>query len=703
MRCLPMEPSGVKCARCSRLALDCVWTTPQKRGRKPKTVRKSLPPPAPPPASAPTAPLSYGAAPSPLDILAASALPSFSAQPFSTASATLPALAPVATQAAAVRGPVIYDTPQYRSEASPSAYLSLVDVARTKEEVLSKLGSGGQAGAPPSVAGRLAPPAMPEVVPDAVDLHILSEQEAAQLFDHFHHVQNRFINLFDRHLHTLDFCRRTSTVLFSAILAVSAKFSRPDLYPALLANAKQLVGRGIVEARASVGLIQAILALVYWKEPMDQSAWVRIGIAIRMGLQLHLHAQRTTPLPENEHEARLIMNIERTWHILVAFDHTYNLHPGDEDDGFHQTFMIPHYRIDMVKWVEETRKYDVEDDRELVVSFEWVKVLRMTKDLAHSRPMQARALGIHLKGTLDATYQRYLDPKSPHCLNGNRVSTLRVAFFLHSAYCALNRALLISVGTNGVSLAQYMVSISCLASSFEDIAKEGLVKYWQDVVVVSLYGVAEFCVKIFPKVYPSNQTTILEFLERIYQACEVAAEGKEDSVAAFISRFFKLSIRVLCSPAPSAQMSTAYDHQNQAQQQQQQSAQSGLPQSLVDASPFSPAPGVSSALASTSLAPASLQSMALPGLDSPVMSVPPPDPVRLLSSPTSSHAVARASLTSRGMFPRLQGVAAFEPIDVGNTFASSMGDDRFFWESMFPGQASDWSWLDQPIEDLVVP
>lgn len=32
--------------------------------------------------------------------------------------------------------------------------------------------------------------------------------------------------------------------------------------------------------------------------------------------------------------------------------------------------MIPHYRIDMVKWVEETRKYDVEDDRELVVSFE---------------------------------------------------------------------------------------------------------------------------------------------------------------------------------------------------------------------------------------------------------------------------------------------------------------------------------------------
>jgi len=41
----------------------------------------------------------------------------------------------------------------------------------------------------------------------------------------------------------------------------------------------------------------------------------------------------------------------------------------------------------------------------------------------------------------------------------------------------------------------------------------------------------------------------------VYQACELATEGKDDSVAAFMSRFFKLGIRVLCSPptaAPSA-------------------------------------------------------------------------------------------------------------------------------------------------------
>ena len=113
--------------------------------------------------------------------------------------------------------------------------------------------------------------------------------------------------MFDKYLHTLAFVRSTSTVLFAALLAVSAKFARPDLYPPLLANAEQLIGRGIVEARASVGLIQAILTLIYWKPPTDMSAWLRTGIAIRFALQLDLPLARTVPLPADEHEARMIL------------------------------------------------------------------------------------------------------------------------------------------------------------------------------------------------------------------------------------------------------------------------------------------------------------------------------------------------------------------------------------------------------------
>lgn len=72
--------------------------------------------------------------------------------------------------------------------------------------------------------------------------------------------------------------------------------------------------------------------------------------------------------------------------------------------------MVPHYHIDIQAWLEETRPYGVTDDLEQGAAFEWIKVLRLSKDIANSRPMQARALASHLNGMLDATYRRYLDP-----------------------------------------------------------------------------------------------------------------------------------------------------------------------------------------------------------------------------------------------------------------------------------------------------
>ncbi|CEQ42613.1 SPOSA6832_04455, partial [Sporobolomyces salmonicolor] len=407
---------------------------------------------------------------------------------------------------------------------------------------------------------------------------LLSEFEAKQLIDHFHSTLNSFIILLDRHLHTLDFVRRTSTVLLTSMLAVSSKFFRPDLYPSLLMQAKQLTGRAIVEGVASLGLIQSILLLVYWKEPLDATSWFRIGMAIRLGLQLHLHAERTTPLPADAHEARLILDRERTWICLVCFDH-YFLQVHDADDGFHQTFMIPQYRIRIEKWLEETAPYDTPDDLEQGAALEWVKVLRLAKDIARARPAHARALASHLNAMLEATYQRYLEASSP--LNGklNRQATVKVRYFLDAASVALNRSLLVAVGTNGVSLANFMVSASQLVDSVEALAREGMMRYVQDNLAVTMFGFAEFLAKsilhrqLFPRAYPANQATIISYVERgtlslhrhrsfilfltvfllctVYRACELAAEGKEDSTPAFVSRFYQTTLRVICTgPAP---------------------------------------------------------------------------------------------------------------------------------------------------------
>lgn len=96
-------------------------------------------------------------------------------------------------------------------------------------------------------------------------LDVLSLLDAQQLVSYFHVHLNPFIILFDRRLHTLEHLRATSGVLFTAILAVSAKFFARHLYPSLLSHANQLVTRGMSGGHSHIGLVQALCLLVYWK------------------------------------------------------------------------------------------------------------------------------------------------------------------------------------------------------------------------------------------------------------------------------------------------------------------------------------------------------------------------------------------------------------------------------------------------------
>lgn len=139
-------------------------------------------------------------------------------------------------------------------------------------------------------------------------------------------------------VYTTEYIRRTSSILFTAVLAVSAKFFRSDLYPQLLAHAQQLVSRGIADCLLDIGLVQALCLLVYWKvlllfvcciyahtddsipsqEASDGSAWMKVGMAVRLAMQLGLHVVRKEPLPTDELLARQTLNRERAWHALIC-------------------------------------------------------------------------------------------------------------------------------------------------------------------------------------------------------------------------------------------------------------------------------------------------------------------------------------------------------------------------------------------------
>ncbi|BGP57448.1 hypothetical protein JCM8202v2_005092 [Rhodotorula sphaerocarpa] len=341
--------------------------------------------------------------------------------------------------------------------------------------------------------------------------------------------------------------------------------------------------------------------------------------------------------------------------------------------------MIPYYRVVIEDWLDETRPYGVTDDLEQGATFEWIKVLRMSKDIATSRPLQARALADHLNGMLSVVSQRYLDPQSPYSLHPDHRALTKVTFYAAAASFALHRALLIAVGTNGVSLANFMVSASAFVEAFENVAQAGYIRFWQDQLGVTMFQFGEFLAKIWPKVYPSNQTSIISWLERVYQACEAAKEGKEDSTAAFISRFIQLCLRVVCSrptetPAPPVAPPPPRDTEGGSRRSHSVSA-SANGSGQGQWSPAGTAASLQTPAASTSVPVAAAAAAGGP-------------PTSLNPSHSTEPLVFGGSVATP------QGFA--DPFDPTISLAQTLGGDTAYWESLFPGQASEWSWLDRP-------
>nr|XP_018267465.1 uncharacterized protein I303_01452 [Kwoniella dejecticola CBS 10117]OBR89623.1 hypothetical protein I303_01452 [Kwoniella dejecticola CBS 10117] len=126
---------------------------------------------------------------------------------------------------------------------------------------------------------------------DPITLRILSSIEAENL-----------INLYHRHLGPV-----LALLDPYPVLAAACKFFRKDLYPRLIEHAQTLISREIDSGRCDVGIIQSLLILVCWKETTDRSAWVRIGVAIRLGYQHGWYKPSKRTLPSDVREARQLL------------------------------------------------------------------------------------------------------------------------------------------------------------------------------------------------------------------------------------------------------------------------------------------------------------------------------------------------------------------------------------------------------------
>jgi hypothetical protein len=134
---------------------------------------------------------------------------------------------------------------------------------------------------------------------------------------------NPYISQLDPNLHSLEYVRQKSSFLLSAILTAASKSFEPALYPSLHAHAEKLFLEAFQRGDKSTETVQAIMILTYWKEPNDTRAWMSVGLAIRMSMDLGWHklgSNATPPEDLTEARQRSIRNDERTWLVLFVYD-----------------------------------------------------------------------------------------------------------------------------------------------------------------------------------------------------------------------------------------------------------------------------------------------------------------------------------------------------------------------------------------------
>lgn len=132
---------------------------------------------------------------------------------------------------------------------------------------------------------------------------------------------NPFICQFDREMHTFEYVRDTSSFLFTTLLAAAAKALNPALHPQLKKQAEDLFSSALRHGDKSTEVVQAILVLTYWKAVDDTRAFVNVGIAIRIAMELGWHKLGAgSSFTRQSRDGRSTRNIERTWLVLFVYD-----------------------------------------------------------------------------------------------------------------------------------------------------------------------------------------------------------------------------------------------------------------------------------------------------------------------------------------------------------------------------------------------
>lgn len=159
---------------------------------------------------------------------------------------------------------------------------------------------------------------------DPINMGIVNFHIADSLFNGFMDKLNPYICQLDPALHSLEHVRALSSFLLTAILAAAAKTFNPAFHRPLKDHAENLLCDCFRRGEKSTEIVQAILILTYWKELDDTRAWILVGYAIRMGIELGWHniaySEGINTPSDTELERLNVRNRERTWLVLFVYE-----------------------------------------------------------------------------------------------------------------------------------------------------------------------------------------------------------------------------------------------------------------------------------------------------------------------------------------------------------------------------------------------
>lgn len=87
---------------------------------------------------------------------------------------------------------------------------------------------------------------------------------------------------------------------------------RPELSEQCFDLAETVIGRMLRIGAATIPLVQALLALVYWKKPKDRTAYVKLGTAVRLIQQMRVEWPNEPRSFASEEQERAAVDVERT-------------------------------------------------------------------------------------------------------------------------------------------------------------------------------------------------------------------------------------------------------------------------------------------------------------------------------------------------------------------------------------------------------